>query len=52
MRDRIPNFIKNSSHPGICILQFIFKLAAFISYLLLNLFIDNLVLVYIVVIVT
>ncbi|CDW75757.1 duf846 domain containing protein [Stylonychia lemnae] len=52
LKDRLPKFIKESSHPSICILQFIFKLIAFTSYLLLNIFIGNLILVYIVVIIT
>ena len=44
-------FLRDSSHPGICILQFLFKVIALSSYLLLNLFVNNLVLTYIVVIV-
>eukprot|EP00347_Sterkiella_histriomuscorum_P004313 403360921 len=51
-KDRLPQFIRNSSHPIICVLQFIFKLVGFLSYLLLNIFVGNLVLVYIVVIIS
>ncbi len=50
LKDRLPGFLKDASNPGICILTFIFKLGALVSYLLLNIFISNLVLVYIVVI--
>jgi hypothetical protein len=51
LRDRLPKFLKNTSHPGFCILHFIFKLGAFLSYLLLNIFLNNLVLTYIIVII-
>lgn len=51
MRDKLPNFLKETSHPGFCILHFIFKLCSLISYLLLNIFLGNLVLTYIIVIV-
>eukprot|EP00347_Sterkiella_histriomuscorum_P017759 403348106 len=52
LRDKLPGFLKNASDPGICLLHLIFKLAALVSYLLLNLFINNLVMVYICVIVS
>ena len=47
----MPQFLREASHPGICVLHFGFKLAAMISYLLLNIFVGNLILVYIVVLV-
>ena len=46
-----PKFLEGTAHPGICVLQFIFKLAAVLVYLFLNLFIKNLVMTYIVVII-
>lgn len=51
LRNSLPKFLQNASHPGVCLLTFGFKVAALASYLLLNLFVKNLVLVYIVVIV-
>ena len=47
----IPKFLKESAHPGFCVLQFIFKLGALVSYLLLNIFISNLVMTYLMVII-
>lgn len=50
LKERLPGFLKDASNPGICILTFIFKVGALVSYLLLNIFVSNLVLVYIIVI--
>ncbi|CDW76228.1 UNKNOWN [Stylonychia lemnae] len=47
----IPSFLTNASNPGICMLTLLFKSGAIGSYLLLNLFISNLIMVYIIVIV-
>jgi hypothetical protein len=49
--DKLPKFLQGASHPGMCILQFIFKLSAVLCYIFLNLFMSNLVMVYIVVMV-
>ena len=49
-KKQLPKFLQGSSHPGVCILAFIFKGAAIASYLLLNVFIGNLVMTYITVI--
>ena len=43
----MPKFISESSHPGAIICQLLFKLLALVSYLLMNMFIDDLVLTYI-----
>lgn len=51
MRDKLPGFLKQAMNPGICIFTFIFKAAGILSYLLMNLFVDNLVLTYIMVII-
>ncbi len=47
----MPKFLKESSHPWYCILHFLFKMLSLVAYLLLNIFIDNLVLCYIVVVI-
>jgi hypothetical protein len=43
----MPEFLKESSQPNICILHFGFKLAALICYLVMNFAIRNLILTYI-----
>lgn len=44
-----PKFLDGSSHPGFCMLHLGFKLAAFLSYILLGLFVSGKSLVFIVV---
>ena len=43
--------MKNSSHPSVCLSHYGFKILALLCYLLLNLFIGNKVMVFIVVII-
>lgn len=47
----MPKFLQDASHPGVCIAHIGFKLAAMVSYMLLNFFVGNLVLTYIVVLI-
>jgi hypothetical protein len=49
-KNAMPGFLKQSGHPSICLLHFAFKVTAIVCYLLLNMFIDNLVMTFIVVI--
>ena len=46
---QMPQFLREASQPGMCVLHFAFKLAAVVSYLLLNLLLGNLIVTYIVV---
>jgi uncharacterized membrane protein len=43
----MPEFLKESSQPSICIMHFGFKLAALFCYLIMNFLVRNLVLTYI-----
>ena len=45
-RSSITNFYRNSSHPIICIFTFIFKIAAFIIYIIISFFTNQKGLVY------
>ena len=45
-RSSITNFYRNSSHPFICIFTFIFKIAAFIIYIIISFFTNQKGLVY------
>ena len=45
-RTSITNFYKNSAHPFICLFTFIFKIAAFIIYIIISFFTDQKGLIY------
>ena len=45
------NFLQNASHPGVCFTLIFVKVAAFVDFLLLSLFISNEALVYLTVII-
>ena len=45
-RTTITNFYKNSSHPFICLFTFIFKMAAFIIYIIISFFTEKKGLIY------
>jgi hypothetical protein len=48
----IVNLIKNAAHPGICILTIAFKIAAIVSFILLDVFLSSEAVAYLVVIIT
>ena len=43
--------MRDSAQPGVCIMHFAFKVAAMTCYMLMNLFVKNLILTYIVVLI-
>ena len=45
-RSSITNFYRNSSHPFICIFTFIFKIAAFVIYIIISFFTNQKGLIY------
>jgi hypothetical protein len=47
----MPEFLREASQPGICVLHFGFKLAAFFCYMFMNFAIKNLIMTYIVVLI-
>ena len=45
-----PQFLKDAAHPGMCLAHFIFKALGLLSYMFLNIFLNNTTLTFIVVI--
>ena len=45
-RTTITNFYKNASHPCICLFTFIFKIAAFVIYIIISFFTNQKGLIY------